>query len=557
LPLLGNIRAADLQERMRWTIRVSLLLAGTWLVYGQSAVDSLQLVNPGLAEPADAPISAGQDIVDLQNGPAPMLPSSGSSETNALLARADKHFQTGRQLYFDGDLAAARREFDAALEVLLSAPDSLPDRERIERRIEDLSDLIYRFDVEKLGSGESGEEASTEFDQAPIDELSHMTFPVDPSLAPKVQAELHQTASGIPLDLTPQVLSAIHFFLTEHGRKILLAGYQRSGRHRDMIARIFAQEGIPQELIYLAQEESGFLPRAVSRRRAVGMWQFTAARAADSDLVHTTSYDARLDPEASTRAAAKFLKELYQRYGDWYLAMAAYDAGPGTVDNAVARTGYADYWELVRLNALPKETQNYVPIIIAMTIMAKNPKDYGLEDIQLDPPLEYDTIQLTAPTNINLLADAAMQPISVIRELNPALLKTIAPAGVMVHVPKGTGPATLAALEAVPVENRQAWRIHHVERGETLEAVAKAYHVTPERILAVNRGVDSLEAGDVLLIPAVYHAPEAHSYVRKAHPVKSASKAGAIHNGVHISASRHVPIRVIHHPAVVRTASLQ
>lgn len=457
--------------------------------------------------------ATGSAVADLENGPQESLSALHSSETDDILARADKHFHTGRQLYFDGDLNAARREFNAAIATLLNAPDSLPDRDRVEQHLEDLCDLIYRFDIENLGSGAEDQAAET-FDQAPIDELSHMTFPVDPSLAPKVQAELHQTASGIPLDVTDPVLSAIHFFSTERGRRILLEGYERSGQYRDMIQRIFAEEGVPQELIHLAQEESGFKPRAVSYRHCVGMWQFGTSTANLYDLEHTKYYDARLDPVASTRAAAKYLKWLYARYGDWYLAMAAYDSGPGTVDRAVERTGYADYWKLVKLHALPKETANYVPIIVAMTIMAKNPADYGLTDIQMDAPLRYDTIKLTAPTSLNLIADAAMQPESVIRDLNPALLRKIAPAGVEVHVPKGSGETTLAALETVPAKNRLAWRLHHVEAGETIETVARAYHLRPSSIAAVNSGADSLEAGDVLLIPAAYHPPVARHRVR-------------------------------------------
>lgn len=482
----------------------------------------------------DIPGLTGSVIADLENGPQTTLSTIHSTETDNILASADKHFHTGRQLYFDGDLEAARREFNAAIEVLLNAPDALPDRDRIEQHLEDLCDLIYRFDVENLGSG-AGDQSAEIFDQAPIDELSHMTFPVDPSLAPKVQAELHQTASGIPLDLTDSVLSAIHFFSTEGGRRILLDGYERSGKYRDMIERIFAQEGVPQELIYLAQEESGFKPRAVSYRRCVGMWQFGASTARLYDLQHTRYYDARLDPVAATRAAAKYLKWLYARYGDWYLAMAAYDSGPGTVDNAVERTGYADYWKLVKLHALPKETANYVPIILAMTIMAKNPGDYGLTDIQMDAPVRYDTIEVTAPTSLNLIADAAMQPVSVIRDLNPALLKKIAPAGTQVHVPKGSGQTTLAALEAVPAKNRLAWRLHHVEAGETIETVARAYHLLPSRIAAVNSGADSLEAGDVLLIPAVYHPPVSRHRVRSSH-VRRHTTA---HHLRHISARHH------------------
>jgi membrane-bound lytic murein transglycosylase D len=486
-----------------------------------------------------------------------------SPESDERINRADTHLNAGRRMYFEGNLEGARREFDAAVDVLLNAPDTLPDRRRIERRLDEICDLIYRFDVEKLGAGQTEQDAVV-FDEAPIDEISHMTFPVDQNLAPKLQSELNQTASGIPLEMSDPVLSYVHYFSTDRGHRILLAGLQRSGRYKNLIERIFGEEGVPQELLYLAQAESGFLPRAVSKKRALGMWQFTYAAGVDYSLAHTSVYDERLDPEKATRAAARYLKSLYERYRDWYLAMAAYNCGAGLVDRAVERTGYTDYRELLKRHALHKETANYVPIILAMTIMAKNPKDYGLENIDVDAPIEYDSVRLTASTNLNLIADATMQPVSGIRDLNPSLLKTVAPAGFEIHVPKGSGDAARAALEAVPAESRQAWRLHHVESGDTLETIAKTYHVTLERIAAVNRAADSLEAGDVLLIPAVYH--EESQPVRGWRNARAKSAAGggfqankgtAVRHSTHIAAGRRLPTQVLHRKAAVRTASLE
>jgi membrane-bound lytic murein transglycosylase D len=508
---------------------------------------------------ADASDAALASVAPLAAAEIP----ARSSETNERIARSDRHLNSGRQLYFQGDLVAARREFDAAVDALLNAPDTLPDRRRIERRLDEISDMIYRFDVEKLGAGFSG--SAMAFDKAPIDEISNMTFTVDPSLAPKLKTELNQTASGIPLDLTDPVLSYVHYFSTDRGRKVLLAGFRRSGRYKALIERVFSEEGVPQELIYLAQAESGFLPRAVSNKQAVGMWQFIAGTSSRYDLVNTSVLDERMDPEKATRAAAKYLKDLYNRYGDWYLAMAAYNCGEGNVDRAVERTGYSDYWELLKRRALPRETSSYVPIIVAMTIIAKNPKDYGLESVEVDPPVEYDSIQLTAPTNLNLIADAALQPLSEIRDLNPALLSMVVPSGFQVHVPKGAAPTTQVALENVPAANRQAWRLHHIEAGDTLATIAQSYHTTADRIAAVNSSADSLEAGEVLLIPAVYHEPARTTSITRttrgrSTPPKSAarsSKANTSQRGTHVVASRHVTPPVLHRKAAVRTASLQ
>ncbi len=494
--------------------------------------------------------------------PSPSPVSASPDATDALLQKAQRHFDSGREFYFRGDVAGARREFDAAVDTLLTAPDSGTDHRRVERRLDEMCDLIYRFDVEKLGAGQDQEDAAVPFDKAPIDEVSHMTFPVDQSLAPKLKAELDQTASAIPLELSEPVLSYVHFFSTDRGRSILLAGFRRAGRYRPLIEKIFAEEGVPQELVYLAQAESGFLPRAVSSKSAVGMWQFISGTGSTYDLVRTSALDERLDPEKATRAAAHFLKDLYKRYGDWYLAMAAYNCGPGAVDRAIERTGYADFWELLKRHALPRETANYVPIILAMTIMAKNPKDYGLESIDTDQPIEYDSLQLTASTSLDLIADATLQPVSVIRDLNPSLLKAVVPAGFSVHIPKGTLTSAEAALETVPAENRKAWRIHHVEAGDTLEAIAKSYHLPKGRIEAVNRSTDSIEAGDVLLIPAVYHeettlVKRRSTRLRRGRAsVSSKSKHSTVLHGAHVAASRHLSNSAAHRHAAVRPASM-
>lgn len=518
----------------------------------------------GAADSANVNADGSNSAGSIRETETDSLPHS--PETDERIKRADEHLTAGRKMYFEGDLAGARREFDAAVDTLLNAPDGAPDHRRIEQRLDEICDLIYRFDVEKLGAGQPAEQDAVVFDKAPIDEISHMTFPVDEKLAPKLAEELHQTTSGIPLELSDPVLSYVHYFSTDRGRNILLAGLRRSGKYKDLIERVFAEEGVPQELIYLAQAESGFLPRAVSNKQAVGMWQFISATGSTYSLNRGSGYDERLDPEKATHAAAKYLKDLYAHYGDWYLAMAAYNCGAGAVDRAIERTGYADFWELMKRHALPRETQNYVPIILAMTIMTKNPKDYGLESVDMDAPVEYESLHLTASTNLNLIADAALQPVSVIRDLNPSLLKQVAPAGFDVHIPKGSADTAMAALETVPAESRQAWRLHHVQAGDTLEAIARSYHLSPERITAVNHSADSLEAGDVLLIPAVYvndsrpvrsRTRSSHMKTTLASSGKTAHKTSSGQHGAHVAASRQVPSQVLHRKAVVRTASLQ
>src|SRR5438105_14545847 len=174
--------------------------------------------------------------------------------------------------------------------------------------------------------------------------------------------------SDIPFVINYYVVGNINFFSnTTKGRNTLINGWQRAGRYREMIERVLREEGVPQDLIYLAQAESGFQPLAMSRASARGMWQFMSSRAAGYGLQRNWWLDERQDPEKATRAAARHLRDLYNQFGDWYLAMAAYNSGPGRVQAGVQRTGYADSWELYRRGVLPKETKKYVPTILATT----------------------------------------------------------------------------------------------------------------------------------------------------------------------------------------------
>ena len=420
------------------------------------------------------------------------------SATDSLLKRAEERFQAGRRRYLSGDTANARSEFDRALDILLGAPGDLPDRARVEARIEQYVATIHRYDVNGMGSGDlSGKVA---YDKAPLEDILETTFPADPTLKPKVSEQLGATVSQLPLQLNDSVLSYINYFSSSRGRPTLLAGLRRAGRYKPLITRILAEEGVPQELIYLAQAESGFLPRAVSHKAAVGMWQFIRSRGREYGLTQTAHTDDRLDPEKATRSAARHLRDLYNKFGDWNLAIAGYNCGDGCVERAVARTGYADFWTLRARRAIPLETTNYVPIILAMAIMHKNAKDYDLENIEIDPPLQYDTMELEAATHLALLADAADRPVSELRELNPALLTSVAPKGHKLNVPAGTKTMILAGLDSIPIDRRASWRIHRVGQGETIASIARRYNVPVSGIEAANDEMDA-DPGDVLVIP--------------------------------------------------------
>jgi membrane-bound lytic murein transglycosylase D len=423
------------------------------------------------------------------------------SDTDFLLKKANDNFAAGKLAYQAGNAADARRQFNLAVEALLAAPETIPDRPRIDRRLEELVDEIYKLDVDKLSAADPDDKVS--YDKSPLDDVRELTFPVDPALRNRVKEQIQATASQLPLDESDAVIGVINFFSTDRGKKIVAAGIRRSGRYKAMIDRILAEEGVPPELIFVAQAESGFLPRALSNKACVGLWQFAKFRGKEYGLMQTPSTDDRMDPEKATRAAAKHLHDLYTHFGDWYLALAAYDCGPGCVDRAVMRTGYADFWQLRRLNVLPKETANYVPVILAMTIMAKNAAFYGLDRVEMDPALQFDTIEVSTPTHLALIADAVERPLSDLKELNPALVRMVAPAGFSIHVPKGTRDSLDAALATIPANRRDSWRLHRVQSGDTVASLAKRYNAQTALLSSANRQAMA-PVGEWMAIPTPY-----------------------------------------------------
>src|SRR5579883_3118793 len=478
----------------------------------------------------------------------PILLAANTSlprKTNAdsLLFRAEQSFERGKRLYQANDLAGARREFDAAIDSILEASAENPSESMdYSRRLDQMADAIHRFDLAGMGASAAVEEGK--FEKAPNEDILVMTFPVDPKLKDRVREQLAATVSQLPLTVNDTVLGYINYF-SHRGHSTIVAATQRSGRYRPMIQRILDEEGIPQELIHLAQAESGFIPRAMSRKAAGGMWQFLAERGRQYGLMQTRYTDDRMDPEMATRAAARHLHDLYTEFGDWYLAIAAYNCGPGAVEKAVERTGYADFWQLRSLGVLPAETTNYVPIILAMTIMEKNAAEYGLDGIQMDAPVEYDTVEMTAPTSLALVSDIADVPLAELAELNPAVLKGIAPEKFALHVPKGSGSQLSATLAMVPPERRIDWRMHRVAAGETLAGIGKRYGVTASAIQSVNH-LQSSEAmeGDQLVIPV------AHVAAAPAHRTASrrpAHRTSAIHRTTHSASAaqpRKAPVMV-------------
>src|SRR5215475_13590936 len=280
---------------------------------------------------------------------------------------------------------------------------------------------------------------------------------------------------------------------------------ERQGKYQPMIERILKEEGVPLDLIYVCQAESAFEPRALSRASAKGMWQFISARGKEYGLRQSWWIDERSDPEKSTRAAARHLKDLYQEFGDWYLAMAAYNGGPLRVQRAMERTGADNFWTLVDKRALPKETMKYVPNIIALTIIGKNPAKYGFDVIPL-PAIETERVPVDKSTDLRVIADAIDLPVEELRALNTHVLRWTTPPDdpdFQLILPKGYADKFNEQIASLPESKRILFREHVVRKGDTLAAIAKKYGTTTAQITQVNNLGKSpvLRVGQALSIP--------------------------------------------------------
>jgi membrane-bound lytic murein transglycosylase D len=448
------------------------------------SIGTLPLTSPGLKK-----------LVYL--GPRP------AAGVDSLVAAVEEEFRSGEQEYRAGHLEKARRDFDQALDWLLVSGYDLETDPRLAPLFQRIVDTIYNYELQAFREGGGFTEPAAV--PAPIDEVAEMTFPVDPRLKDRAELAARSLSHDLPLTVNDTVLGFLNFFQTTRGRAIVETGLRRAGRYREMIARVLREEGLPQDLMYLAQAESAFQPQALSRAGARGIWQFMAYRGHEYGLQHTWWVDERQDPEKATRAAAHHLRDLYAQFGDWYLVMAAYNCGPGNVQKGIERTGYADFWELYKRNVLPRETRNYVPIIIALTLIAKDAAHYGIH-VEAEAPVPSDVVKPGRPIDLRLVAETIDTDLDTLRTLNPSLVRLVTPADpdFELRLPQGTASRFSEEIAVIPPEKWVSWRRHRVEPGDTLVAVARRYRVTPLAIAEANDldRSEPLEVGEKLIIPA-------------------------------------------------------
>jgi membrane-bound lytic murein transglycosylase D len=440
-----------------------------------------------------------------QQSPPPL--TIQQQRVHVLIQQVEGAYNAGMADYHKGQLPEAKAAFDRAVDLMLSSGIDIKSDPQLQEEFDRIVDAVNGLEMEalKLGNGFVPKEEPT-----PAEVASDITFEVDPSIVAKAKTELATTKSDLPLMVNDYVAAYINFFAyTQRGHATLLHSLQRAGRYRAMIQRIMAEEGMPQDLIYLAVAESGFNPRAIGPRtrsggRAGGMWQFMP-HDPSYGLAFNSYVDERFDPEKSTRAYARYMKFIYNQLGDWYLSMAGYDWGTGRIQQAVQKTGYADFWELYRRNNLPAETKNYVPEILAAIIIANNPHQYGFDDISLDPPVLTDTITVNFSVDLRLVSDIVEAPVDEVMALNPSLLRMTTPpdSPFDLHLPAGTATLFQQRIEAIPEARRNAWRYHRVTADDTLASVAHTYHVSMAELAAANqiREADGIAGVEALVVP--------------------------------------------------------
>jgi len=404
----------------------------------------------------------------------------------------------------EGHLDRARAEFDAAVDTLLGYPGGALSEPRVAEAYRRTLETVHAREIELLALGDGFTETATE--PASIDEVG--ALPVGEARASaetRAQAEAAVEAESLdlPIELNDAVLSCIDLYQGRL-RDWFEAALSRGQAYLPHIREVFAEEGIPQDLAYVALVESAFKTSAYSRAKAKGVWQFISATGKRYGLDVDWWVDERSDPDKATRAAARYLKELYSLFGDWNLALAGYNAGEGKVLRAMKRYRTDDFWKLRETRGIRRETKNYVPLIHAAIVLAKAPERYGFT-VTPEERAAFERVAIEGAFDLRVLAECAGEPVEAIRELNPELRRLATPADrtFSLRVPVGRGEAVAGCVASLPPEKRAHFRRHVVRRGQTLSGIARANGVSAREIAEAN-GLSAgrrLRPGTELIIP--------------------------------------------------------
>ena len=490
-----------------------------------SAFLSPALIAAGCFLLPSLPINAQQSTSNI-----PIEVQKRSEEIQKVVERSEDAFKKGEASFAKGDFAQARSNFNRALDIILESGFDVRTDSRLKAHYQKLIDQTNVYQslltknlpvvaplsadakdelteaqlAEVKNQGQKGAKPTLPNGEAsPLDEISKVDLTDAERKATEAEAKAALAAAKVDFGFRPNALvqSWINYY-QGRGRQTMESGLRRSGKYVGMARRIFREEGVPQDIAWLGQVESAWLPHARSWAAAVGLWQFIPGTAARFGLRQDFYIDERSSFEKATRASARYLKFLANRYaGNWELAMAAYNSGEGNVDRAIARSGYADFWEIYQRGLLPNETRNYVPNILATIIIAKNPQNYGF-NVKSEAPIAYDTVMVNNSVDLKLVAEACDTSYEYLVELNPELKRGVTPQGLThgLRVPPGRGKTLQAWLTRIPVDRRNSWRLMTAQNGDDFTTIAKRYGVSETAIAAVNGGVEP-KSGQKVIIP--------------------------------------------------------
>jgi membrane-bound lytic murein transglycosylase D len=427
----------------------------------------------------------------------------------ALIAESDRHFRLGQRELDLGHVEAAKLEFNRAVGVLLESPYGGRTEPRIREHFDRLVDRISTYEVKALAEGDGFTEKK--YEAASIDALLTLstTFgasPSTPELKNAVESDLQTAGHDIAIPLNQRVLSYIELF---QGRlhDFIEEGMKRGGKYLPMIQGVFRAEGLPLDLAYVPLIESAFKPNALSRTKAKGVWQFMSGTALENGLRRDWYIDERSDPEKATIAAARYLKTLANLFsGDWHLALASYNGGPGRLQRAIKRVGVGDFWALAdRPKILPRETREYVPMILAAIVIARNPAEYGFE-FETDAPPDYEQVTLPRPVDLRRVAEWAGTTIDELQSLNPELRRWTTPIRAEqyeLRVPAGSAERVMTRLQDTSPADLASLKWYTVKRGDTLPLIARKLSVSKTDLAEANYlpAAARVSAGQKLIVP--------------------------------------------------------
>jgi membrane-bound lytic murein transglycosylase D len=484
---------------------------------------------------------AHRSKVVVSHPPPPAAPAAAAPDSVAqLIAEADSHLAAGMSSVKDGHLERAREEFDRAVDLYIGVAGGAAGDPRLLEAYRRTVETIHLKEMEALAQGDGFTEVAAE--PAARDELAEL--PVDEQTATEetvsrtVEAVQEETLD-FPVELNDAVLTCVDLYQGRL-RDWFEAALNRGQHHLPYIREIFASEGLPRDLAYLAMVESAFKPTAYSRAKAKGVWQFVSATGKRYGLHQDWWVDERSDTEKATRAAASYLKELYAMFGDWNLAMAAYNAGEGKIQRGIARYKTTDYWKLRKTKALRRETRNYVPLIHAAIVVAKAPEKYGFT-VEAPEKVAFENVPVEGAIDLRVIAECVDTPVEEIQSLNPVLRRLATPASRTfdLRVPDGKGGALLDCIASLPPEKRVRFRTHVVARGQTLATIARANGVKAKDIAEANNlsPTKRLKPGTDLIIPIPATAAPGRRAAREATPATAPPPARAAHSSTSSLAS--------------------